>query len=95
MLPPATAEINKWLQNYYTVMGAMPEESKEPSPNQLAALAKRIFKDNAPPYVHFAVFGPYERKLAKIQKCRMYTPLWDGTYLQGDLPGPPKLHGES
>ena len=37
----------------------------------------------------FGVFGPYERKLTKVQKCRIFTPLGDGTYLQRDLPGPP------
>ena len=87
LLPPGSSEINAWLQNYRAVMGAMPEEAEEPSPNQLAALSKRVFRDDAPPYVDFAVFGPYERKLTKVQKCRIYTPLGDGTYLQRDLPG--------
>ena len=58
-------------------------------PNQLAALAKRVFRDDAPPYVDFGVFGPFERKLTKVQRCRIFTPLGDGTYLQRDLPGPP------
>ena len=48
LLPPATSKINTWLQNYQSIMGAMPEEAEEPSPNQLAALAKRVFKDDAP-----------------------------------------------
>eukprot|EP00435_Cladocopium_sp_Y103_P054112 s157_g17.t1 len=93
LLPPGSLEVNTWLQNYHAVMGSMPEESEEPSPNQLAALSKRIFRDDAPPYVDFAVFGPYERKLTKSQKCRIFTPLGDGTYLQRDLPGPPTYQG--
>ena len=93
LLPPGSTEINTWLQNYHAVMGAMPEEAEEPSPNQLAALSKRVHRDDAPPYVDFAVFGPYERKLTKVQKCRIYTPLGDGTYLQRDLPGPPTYQG--
>eukprot|EP00438_Fugacium_kawagutii_P003145 Skav224992 [mRNA] locus=scaffold373:32709:39847:- [translate_table: standard] len=43
LLPPSSGEISKWLQQYLAVMGAMPEESEEPSPNQLAGLAKRVF----------------------------------------------------
>ena len=93
LLPPGSTEINTWLQNYHAVMGAMPEEAEEPSPNQLAALSKRVYRDDAPPYADFAVFGPYERKLTKVQKCRIYTPLGDGTYLQRDLPGPPTYQG--
>ena len=93
LVPPTTMEINTWLQNYHAVMGAMPEESEEPSPNQLAALSKRVRRDDAPPYVDFGVFGPFERKLTKIQRCRIYTPLGDGTYLQKDLPGPPTYQG--
>ena len=93
LLPPAAGEVTAWLQKYHAVMGAMPEESEEPSPNQLAALHKRVYKDDAPAYVDFGVFGPFERKLTKIQRCRIYTPLGDGTYLQRDLPGPPTYQG--
>ena len=93
LLPPTPNGVNQWLQNYHAVTEAMPEEVGEPSPNQLVALAKRVFRDDAPPYVDFVVLGPYERKLTKIQKCRIYTPLGDGTYLQRDLPGPPTYQG--
>ena len=27
LLPPSAVEVNNWLQNYHTVMGAMPEEA--------------------------------------------------------------------
>ena len=93
LMPPTSMEVNSWLQNYHAVMGAMPDEAEEPSPNQLAALAKRVFRDDAPPYVDFGVFGPFERKLTKVQRCRIFTPLGDGTYLQRDLPGPPTYQG--
>ena len=93
LVPPTSVEINGWLQNHHAIMGAMPEESEEPSPNQLAALAKRVFRDDAPPYVDFGVFGPFERKLTKAQRCRIYTPLGDGTFLQRDFPGPPTYQG--
>eukprot|EP00435_Cladocopium_sp_Y103_P049881 s46_g15.t1 len=70
-------------------MSALIDQSDDSELNQknrqLAALSKRIFRDDAPRYVDFAVFGPYERKLTKAQKCRIFTPLGDGTYLQRDL----------
>ena len=28
LLPPATCEINTWLQSYHSIMGAMPEEAE-------------------------------------------------------------------
>ena len=89
LLPPTSMEINNWLQNYMSVMGAPPQESEEPSPNQLAGLAKRVFRDDGPPYCDFGIYGPYERKLSKTLRCRIYTPLGDGTFLQRELPGPP------
>lgn len=89
LLPPSANEISRWLQNYLAIMGAMPEESEEPSPNQLAGLAKRIFKDDLAPYTDLAVRGPYERKLTKSHRCRIFTPLGDGSFLQRELPGPP------
>ena len=39
------------------------------------------------------VFGPFERKLTKVQRCRIFTPLGNRTYRQRDLPGPPTYQG--
>ena len=44
LLPPSNSELNKWHQNYVAIMGAQADESEEPSPNQLAALFKRVFR---------------------------------------------------
>ena len=44
LLPPAASDVTTWLQNYHAVMGAMPEEAEEPSPHQLAAVHKRVYK---------------------------------------------------
>ena len=89
LLPPTATEINQWSKNYMALMGSFPDESEEPSSNQLAALAKRVFQCDSAPYVDFGVWGPYERKLSRANKCRVYTPLGDGSFLQKDLPGPP------
>ena len=88
LLPPSNTQVNAWLQNYMAIMGSVPEEAEEPTANQLAALAKRVFSDGAAPYVDMGVWGPYERKLSKSHKCRVITPLGDGSFWQRDLPGP-------
>lgn len=89
LLPPQPQDVDKWIQNYVVVMGAQPEEAEEPSPSQLAALAKRSITLGQAPYTDFGIWVPFERKMAKTQKFRIYTPLGDGSYLQRDLPGPP------
>ena len=91
LLPPAAADVDKWYQNYVVIMGALPDESEEPTASQLAALAKRTLHNDQAPYTDFAVWTPYERKMSKVQKCRTYTPLGDGSFLQRDLPGPGSL----
>lgn len=88
LLPPSNSELNKWHQNYVAIMGSQPDEAEEPSPNQLAALFKRVFINDHPPYCDFGVWLPFERKMSKTHRFRVYTPLGDGSFLQKDLPGP-------
>ena len=93
LLPPGAAEIERWTQAYLVLMGAHPDETEEPTANQLAALAKRTLTLDQAPYAEFAVWLPYERKTAKNIKCRVFTPLGDGTFLQRELPGPSSYLG--
>ena len=88
LLPPAMKEVNKWHQNFVAVMGAPPDETEEPTSGQIAALAKRSVSNKQAPYVDFAVWVPYGRRMAKLQKAKVYTPLGDGTFLYQDIPGP-------
>eukprot|EP00435_Cladocopium_sp_Y103_P025911 s2755_g6.t1 len=88
LLPPSSSDVDRWYQSYIVTMGSPPDESEEPTPSQLAALHKKVFIENRPPYCDFSVWTPFERRMSRIQKCRIYTPLGDGTYLQKDLPGP-------
>ena len=92
-LPPGTSEINTWLQNYQAIMRALPEEAEEPSPNQLEALAKRVFKDDAPPYVDFGVFGPYERKLPRCTNAESLPLLGMGRTCRRTCLGHPPTKG--
>ena len=88
LMPPTPDQVHGWVQNFVKIMGAMPDEIEEPTGNQLAGLAKRVISQGGSPYVDFAVWVPFERKLAKNHKFRIYTPLGDGSFLQRDLPGP-------
>ena len=80
--------MNNWFQNYIAVMGAPPDETEEPTGAQLAALHKRTNLNDQAPYVDFAIWVPYGRRMSKVNKTRVYTPLGDGSYLYKDLPGP-------
>ena len=88
LMPPTPDQVHGWVQNFVKIMGSMPDEIEEPTGNQLAGLAKRVISQRGSPYVDFAVWVPFERKLAKNHKFRIYTPLGDGSFLQRDLPGP-------
>ena len=91
LLPPPATDVDKWYQNFIVTMGSPPDETEEPTASQLAALNKRVYVENRSPYTDFSVWVPFERRMGRIQKCRVYTPLGDGSYLQKDLPGPSSL----
>ena len=88
LLPPSIKLVNKWHSQYVRMMGSMPDESEEPSPGQLAGLAKRI-DTGGPPYVDFAVFLPFGRRSEKSHKFRTYVPLGNGEIQVKEQPGPP------
>ena len=91
LLPPKAEEVDRWVQNYIAIMGSPPDDSEEPTGAQLAALAKKVFVENLPPYTDFSVWVPFERRMSKVQRCRTFMPLGDGSYLQRELPGPPNF----
>lgn len=88
LLPATQDKVDGWIQNYVVVMGSQPAETEEPTAPQLAALDKRVHSNLQAPYCDFAVWVPFERRMAKVQKCRTFIPLGDGSFLQRDLPGP-------
>ena len=56
LLPPSNSELN---------------EVEEPLPNQLAALFKRVFANDRPPYCDFGVWLPVQRKMSKANLFRV------------------------
>ena len=91
LLPPKAEDVDRWVQNFIAIMGSPPDDSEEPTGAQLAALHKKVFTENLPPYTDFSVWVPFERRMSKVQRCRVFTPLGDGSYLQRELPGPPNF----
>ena len=89
--PPSKNQLDLWLNSYTAVMGASPQEEEEPTEGQLAALHKRVYVLQQPPYTDFAIWQPFGRKLQKTQKFRTHIPLGDGTFLLRELPGPQNL----
>ena len=71
LLPPSAADVDKWYQNYIITMGAQPDETEEPTASQLAVLYKKVYTENRPPYTDFSVWTPFERRMSKVQKCRV------------------------
>lgn len=91
LLPPTPDQVDAWMQNYVVIMGSHPEESEEPTAAQLAALSKKVYQNLQPPYTDFGIWTPFERKVSKTMKFRVFTPLGNGQFLQRDLPGPSSL----
>eukprot|EP00438_Fugacium_kawagutii_P028886 Skav225390 [mRNA] locus=scaffold2656:212303:213754:+ [translate_table: standard] len=91
LLPPTPAQVDGWVQNYVVIMGSHPEESIEPTGAQLAALSKKVHVNLQAPYTDFGIWTPFERKVSKTMKFRVFTPLGNGQFLQRDLPGPSSL----
>ena len=79
LLPPKADDVQVWMQRYFLVRGAEPEEEEDPTEAQLAGLYKRVMVLKQTPYVDFGVWWPFARGALKVQKFRVYMPLRDGT----------------
>ena len=86
--PAARTDIDRWMSNYVSIMGAPPPEEEEPSEAQLSALHKRVVTLAQAPYTDFGVFLPFSRRAIKSVKFRTYFPVGDGTFILKELPGP-------
>ena len=93
LLPPPATEEDKWYQNFIVSMGSQPDEAEEPTSAQLAALHKRVYVENRSPYCDFSVWVPFERRMSRVQKCRVYTPLGNGFLPTEGPPWPEHVDG--
>jgi hypothetical protein len=81
--------VEKLFSDYRNTRGEFPSPEIEPTEDQLSAVSQLINTGSAP-YVDFAIFGPYGRRLLKKLTLTAYqynSP--DGSWKRQDLPGPP------
>lgn len=72
-------------------MGAPPQDEEEATDAQLAALYQRVYAQKLAPYVDFAAWLPFGRRVQKNQKFRAFLPIGDGSFVMKELPGPQNL----
>lgn len=76
-----------YYSKYIAVMGGLPEESEDPSIEQLSALSRRISLKQGI-YVDFAVWVPYSRKHMRAAKYQSFLLQDDGSFLNKMVAGP-------
>ena len=84
-------EYRSLFSDYATRQGAEPSADNEPTPDQTAGV-KQLITDDLPPYVNFAIWGPYGRRLVKkiMFVAFLYSAL-TGEWTRKELPGPPSF----
>ena len=81
--------IETMFSDYRTSRGEFPSPDIEPTDDQLSAVTQLI-DSGAVPYVDFAIFGPYGRRLLrKLTLIAYHYNAPDGSWKKQDLPGPP------
>ena len=78
---------NAYYGKYIALMGGLPEESEDPSIEQLSALSRRVALKQGI-YVDFAVWVPYSRKHMRAAKYQSFLLQDDGTFLSKMVAGP-------
>ena len=68
-----------------------PLDEEDPTGEQLRALHYKVSECNGPPYVDFAIWGPFNRKVARSLKFTAWIPQADGSFLKKEVPGPANL----
>ena len=70
-----------WYSNYVKKVGGMPEDHEDPSLEQVSALNKRLEMGLAP-FVDFAIWSPYHKKISKFNKYQLPTSRRRHLYLE-------------
>ena len=61
-------EVEAIHQEHFEIVGAHAPESQGATPNQLMILRHLVFELHKAPFVDFAVWGPYDDRMAKEQR---------------------------
>ena len=86
--PISALETRKLFEDYETNRGAQPHKDIEPTGDQLAAV-KQLVQEDTVPYVDFAVYGPYGRRMLRKLVFVSWIMSAAGEWSKKELPGPP------
>jgi uncharacterized membrane protein YgcG len=86
--PLDPAHVRKLFADYVTKYGALPADAAEPTGDQISAVAQ-ILSADSPPYVDFAVWGPFGLRLLRKLFFVAFIPQGDNSFVRKELPGPP------
>ena len=83
--------VRRMFEEYEALHGAVPRDEAEPTLEQLSAI-HQLVSAKAPPYVDFALFGPFGRRaLRKLTFVENVFLPDTGGFKKVELPGPPDL----
>ena len=85
-------EIAQLRRNYVRSTGASPTNAERPTDEQLSALSFRLRPQKNgrvnPPWVEFAIWGPFSSRSARMRQFTAHVLTRDGTWSQKQLRGP-------
>ena len=79
---------NKCYGKYVEKMGGLPQDSEDPTLEQLSALARRTRTLKMAPFVDFGVWVPFQKRVWKSNKYTTFVLTEDGTFVSKLVPGP-------
>ena len=90
-LPAPRKTVEKWYANFVAFAQGPPNDAEEPTGDQLQAVYHKVKQMLAAPYVDFAIFGPFNRKVVRAMKFVAWVPTGDGSFLRKEIPGPENI----
>ena len=75
-------------EDYESTRGGEPHKDVEPTSDQIAAV-KQLIGEDVPPYVDFAIFGPYGRRILRKITFVAWAMASGGEWVKREIPGPP------
>ena len=82
------SKVRMWNANWMAFAQGPPLDEEEPTVEQLSALEYRVVVLDSSPYVDFAVFTPYNRRVSRANKFTAFIPQPDGNFILKEVPGP-------
>ena len=81
------AKVRLLFEAYAVKQGAKPDRAVEPTQDQLSAVQQLLDSDHTP-YVDFAIFGPYGKRMLERLTYYAFVSQPDGSWIRRELDGP-------